>query len=369
MGTCEKILNYSSDLPLNLPHLTVLNLSHNKISKIPDSLFGFIHLRLLDLSFNKIDNVPSTISLFHDLRKLDLSHNEISKIPSSISNLKRLEKLNVSHNKLEHLPLSLGNMPSLQVVLATANPLQQGLQEGWEEAGSGPLLAFLRRCYAGSVPALPADHISLGNAWSRVRGPVFDSSVLNSGSAQSLFEQMQAQAVNTGNRLLTPLIPPVKATKLPVDKLRDSILGLFYGAAIGDSLGERVVVYLQTINAVDIVRRADGRDDCGRGRVPLLPEAAGPDAPLPRPGQERGCGGGREPGRGARPRHARLRDDLGRGRGRAGLRREARHLVSHSSDKHQPQYTRPYVAWVSHLDCCSVGILMKVHGAQRPSDL
>lgn len=225
------------DLPLNLPHLTVLNLSHNKISKIPDSLFGFIHLRLLDLSFNKIDNVPSTISLFHDLRKLDLSHNEISKIPSSISNLKRLEKLNVSHNKLEHLPLSLGNMPSLQVVLATANPLQQGLQEGWEEAGSGPLLAFLRRCYAGSVPALPADHISLGNAWSRVRGPVFDSSVLNSGSAQSLFEQMQAQAVNTGNRLLTPLIPPVKATKLPVDKLRDSILGLFYGAAIGDSLG------------------------------------------------------------------------------------------------------------------------------------
>ena len=177
-----KILNYSSDLPLNLPHLTVLNLSHNKICKVPDSLFGFIHLRLLDLSFNKIDNVPSTISLFHDLRKLDLSHNELSKIPSSVSNLKRLEKLNVSHNKLEHLPLSLGNMPSLQVVLATANPLQQGLQEGWEEAGSGPLLAFLRRCYAGSVPALPADHISLGNAWSRVRGPVFDSSVLNSGA-------------------------------------------------------------------------------------------------------------------------------------------------------------------------------------------
>ena len=261
-----KILNYSSDLPLNLPHLTVLNLSHNKISKVPDSLFGFIHLRLLDLSFNKIDNVPSTISLFHDLRKLDLSHNELSKIPSSVSNLKRLEKLNVSHNKLEHLPLSLGNMPSLQVVLATANPLQQGLQEGWEEAGSGPLLAFLRRCYAGSVPALPADHISLGNAWSRVRGPVFDSSVLNSGavitchvpasrvcagSAQSLFEQMQAQAVNTGNRLLTPLIPPVKATKLPVDKLRDSILGLFYGAAIGDSLGKWVVVHPRMMTAVD----------------------------------------------------------------------------------------------------------------------
>ena len=49
---------------------------------------------------------------------------------------------------------------------------------------------------------------------------------------------MQAQAVNTGNRLLTPLIPPVKATSMSVDTLRDSILGLFYGAAIGDSLGK-----------------------------------------------------------------------------------------------------------------------------------
>ena len=65
-----------------------------------------------------------------------------------------------------------------------------------------------------------------------------------SGSAQSLFEQMQAQAVNTGNRLLTPLIPPVKATSMPVDKRRDSILGIFYGAAIGDSLGEALQIII-----------------------------------------------------------------------------------------------------------------------------
>ena len=60
---------------------------------------------------------------------------------------------------------------------------------------------------------------------------------LLAGSAQSLFEQMQAQAVNTGNRLLTPLIPPTHATTLNVDKLKDSLVGMFYGAAVGDSLG------------------------------------------------------------------------------------------------------------------------------------
>ena len=48
---------------------------------------------------------------------------------------------------------------------------------------------------------------------------------------------MQAQAVNTGNRLLPPLIPPSHATNLNVDKLKDSLVGMFYGAALGDSLG------------------------------------------------------------------------------------------------------------------------------------
>ena len=48
---------------------------------------------------------------------------------------------------------------------------------------------------------------------------------------------MQAQAVNTGNRLLTPLIPPMAATTLNVDKLKDSLVGMFYGAVLGDSLG------------------------------------------------------------------------------------------------------------------------------------
>ena len=223
------------DLPLCLPHLTVLNLSHNKISSLPESIFGFIHLRLLDLSYNSLEEIPSALCSLRELRKLDLSHNIITKLPSNINQLKKLDKLNVSHNNIEHLPLSLGNIASLTVLLATENPLQLELEE---DIRSEQLLTFLRKCHAGSVVApLPSGHISLGNSWTRVRGSVFDSTVLNAGSAQSLFEQMQAQAVNTGNRLLTPLIPPTGATKLNVDKLKDSLVGMFYGAAVGDSLG------------------------------------------------------------------------------------------------------------------------------------
>ena len=172
-------------------------MSHNKISQIPDSLFGFIHLRLLDLSFNKIEKVPSFVSLFPDLRKLDLSHNEISKIPSSINNLKKLEKLNLSKNKISYLPLSLGNLESLQVLIARDNPLQLDIKVMinqdvtvdnnflHQDTSSHQLLDYLRKCYLGSVAVLPPDHISLGNSWTRSRGSVFDSSVLNSGSCHS----------------------------------------------------------------------------------------------------------------------------------------------------------------------------------------
>ena len=69
------------------------------------------------------------------------------------------------------------------------------------------------------------------------RWNLFQIKIFFPGSAQSLFEQMQAKAVNTGNRLLTPLIPPSGATTLNVDKLKDSLVGMLYGAALGDSLG------------------------------------------------------------------------------------------------------------------------------------
>ena len=66
---------------------------------------------------------------------------------------------------------------------------------------------------------------------------MFESSVLNAGSDQSLFEQLQSQAVNTGNKLQTPLIPPPRSTVLKVDELKDTVLGIMYGATIGASLG------------------------------------------------------------------------------------------------------------------------------------
>jgi len=224
------------DLPLSLPHLKIMNLSHNKIVTVPDSIFGFLHLEYLDLSFNNIETLPAGICLLEKLKKLNLSNNKLKKLPTNIDQLTSLQKINLSCNQLEHLPISMGNIPSLEVVLISDNPLiSASTAESKSLQTSSEILDHLRSCYARSVS--PTNPMSLINMFNRMRGSVFDSRVLNAGSAQSLFGQMQAQAVNTGNRLLTPMIPPTSATTLDAERLKDAILGMFYGAVVGDSLG------------------------------------------------------------------------------------------------------------------------------------
>jgi len=218
-----------SDLPLTLPHLVSLNLSHNRLSSIPDSIFGFLHLRELNVSHNNLSELPPSICLLDKLRKMNASDNQISRLPLGIEQLQSLEKLNLLNNPLLHIPLALGGLPRLTVVLAPPPHPR-------------PLLPHLRACHAAAMAAKSGqDSRPQVNYFPRMRGPVFDSKILNAGSAQSLFSQMQAQAVQTGNRLLTPLIPPLGASTLDAERLGDVLAGMVWGLVIGDTLGQLTV--------------------------------------------------------------------------------------------------------------------------------
>ena len=204
-----------------------LNLSHNRLSSLPDSIFGFLHLKELDVSHNNLLELPSSICLLDKLRKMDLSNNQISRLPQGLEQLQSLEKLNLSNNPLQHIPLALGGLPRLSVVLAPPPHPR-------------PLLPHLRSCHASAMAA-KLERESWRpqfNLFPRVRGSLFDSKILNAGSAQSLFSQMQAQAVQTGNRLLTPLIPPLGASTLDAEKLSDVLAGMVWGLVLGDTLGQ-----------------------------------------------------------------------------------------------------------------------------------
>ncbi|XP_059198161.1 toll-like receptor 8 [Centropristis striata] len=112
----------------NLTNLTILDISHNRISKIPDDVYEYLphklttlridhnslkdfkwdklkrfdQLQILDLSFNSLSNVTGISSNLTDtLTFLDLSHNHIFHLDSGFLNgAKSLKTLSLSHNKL-----------------------------------------------------------------------------------------------------------------------------------------------------------------------------------------------------------------------------------------------------------------------------
>ncbi|MGH1435649.1 MAG: leucine-rich repeat domain-containing protein [Lewinella sp.] len=106
-----------------LPNLESLDLSHNRIKKLPAGLAELTQLRSLQLSFNRITRVEDDFfGLFPLLKHLDLRNNRLRQLHLiSLS----LESLDVSENKLKGIaPLQLHCPELLHLDLAN-NKLQE----------------------------------------------------------------------------------------------------------------------------------------------------------------------------------------------------------------------------------------------------
>lgn len=92
----------------NVRHtLTVLDLSHNSMRSVPESLCTqLLQLRKLYIKHNLITEVSDRLGLMVHLNELDFSYNQISALPDSVGELRLLGSLDVSHNMLSKLPLS-----------------------------------------------------------------------------------------------------------------------------------------------------------------------------------------------------------------------------------------------------------------------
>lgn len=103
---CIESIDVSS---LNMPQLTKLDLSKNKINKLPNNLSkSFPILNSLDLSDNFIDEIPENdddnIVFPETLQELNLSNNLIEKISNSITSLNNLTVLTIANNKITEIP-------------------------------------------------------------------------------------------------------------------------------------------------------------------------------------------------------------------------------------------------------------------------
>ncbi|XP_016874275.1 leucine-rich repeat serine/threonine-protein kinase 2 isoform X8 [Homo sapiens] len=127
LEACPKVesfsarMNFLAAMPFLPPSMTILKLSQNKFSCIPEAILNLPHLRSLDMSSNDIQYLPGPAhwkSL--NLRELLFSHNQISILDLSEKAYlwSRVEKLHLSHNKLKEIPPEIGcleNLTSLDV--------------------------------------------------------------------------------------------------------------------------------------------------------------------------------------------------------------------------------------------------------------
>jgi hypothetical protein len=110
--------------------LKKLNLSQNQIREITEQDIRNLvpkpakSLTLLDLSHNQLNRLPTQISLLLTLRKLYLQHNRLTSIPSEIVGCVHLRSVNLSDNLLESLPCEIMQLYSLKKLQLSGNPLQ-----------------------------------------------------------------------------------------------------------------------------------------------------------------------------------------------------------------------------------------------------
>lgn len=94
----------------SLPKATVVDLSCNNLTTLPDAFCTLRHLVRLDLSKNALMELPKEFGNLNQLKRLDLYSNQLSSLPLSCVNLKQLKWLDLKNNPLQTLwPDVIGN--------------------------------------------------------------------------------------------------------------------------------------------------------------------------------------------------------------------------------------------------------------------
>ena len=118
---------------LSLPNLKILNISKNRIYKFPyDELTSTniselkCSLTYLDISYNRLDKIPDVTGLFTSLSTLNISNNKIRTI-DNILNMKfsLLDTFNASDNQIDKIPFKIyKSVPNLKSFLFANNNIR-----------------------------------------------------------------------------------------------------------------------------------------------------------------------------------------------------------------------------------------------------
>lgn len=91
---------------------TKIDLSSQRLTSIPDSIFKYKNLTELELGAKEVIFYPPLSALSES----DKERNRISELPEKISELKQLKVLILNSNDLKSLPNSISNLKNLEVL-------------------------------------------------------------------------------------------------------------------------------------------------------------------------------------------------------------------------------------------------------------
>jgi Leucine-rich repeat (LRR) protein len=90
-----------------LKEIKEIDLSFNRIERIPNGIGNLSTLTCLKLQNNRIEKIPHYIGRLHVLKHLNLSHNLILEVPPDFKRLQKLETLDLSMQVCPKLRISL----------------------------------------------------------------------------------------------------------------------------------------------------------------------------------------------------------------------------------------------------------------------
>jgi hypothetical protein len=101
-------------------NISILILTDNQLSKMPENLSSMVSLTSLILRENEFVTLPNSVTEIPGLTALNMSYNMMESLPDSLCGMQNLLNLNVANNRLYSLPSDMG-LSKIEYLVASAN--------------------------------------------------------------------------------------------------------------------------------------------------------------------------------------------------------------------------------------------------------
>jgi len=116
------------------PQIHHIDVSHNLMTQLPVNINNLQCMTRLDLSNNQLEEISEQLGLTKYIRWLDLSHNVLVELPESFCALGyAIDELHVTHNKLTTLPQNVDNFKVNVACVKERSQVKQNMQQNLKQ--------------------------------------------------------------------------------------------------------------------------------------------------------------------------------------------------------------------------------------------